>query len=134
MGIHKSLATFQPDRSLKAWVIGITKFKVCDYFRKYERKIKDLPFDEQIYVTDPQDPANRLIDEEEKFALGQAIEKMPESLRVVLVQTKLEGQSYQEVSQREGISEAALRKRISRAYKMLAEIMSKMQEKDFAET
>lgn len=133
MGIHKSLATFRPDGSIRAWVIGITKFKICDYFRKYERKINDLSFDEEIYVTDEEDPANRIIEEQDKALLWDAIHEMPEKLKSVLIQAKLEGQSYQEISKREGISEAALRKRFSRAYRHLAETMRLKMEQEFGE-
>lgn len=106
IGIHKNLHTFQIDRDAHAWVYGIARFKVADYFRKNPHQFSELKFD----VTFEENQTNDV----EESLLG-----LPELVREALVMTKIDGLSTKEAAVKLGIKENALRTRISRALSKL---------------
>ncbi len=106
IGLHKNLHTFQIDRDAHAWVYGIARFKVADYFRKNPHQFSELKFD----VTFEENHTNEV--EESLLAL-------PDLIREALVLTKVEGLSTREAAKHLGIKENALRTRISRALSKL---------------
>ena len=108
IGIHRNLHTFQPGRSAEAWVIGIARYKIADYFRKNPHQFQELTFD----VTIQDDSTNDLID---------TIEELPSILKEALYMTKVEGMSTKTAAEKLGIKENALRTRISRALAKLRE-------------
>jgi RNA polymerase sigma factor (sigma-70 family) len=108
IGIHRNLHTFQPGRSAEAWVIGIAKYKIADYFRKTPHKFQELTQD----VTILDETTNDLL---------ESIEELPSNLKEALYLTKVEGMSTKDAAQKLGIKENALRTRISRAITKLKE-------------
>lgn len=108
IGIHRNLHTFQPERSAEAWVIGIAKYKIADYFRKTPHKFQELTRD----VTILDETTNDLL---------ETIDELPSNLKEALYLTKVEGLSTKEAAQKLGIKENALRTRISRALTKLKE-------------
>ncbi len=119
IGVYKSLATFEVDKSLKPWLYSIIRFKCCDYFRKMARKEVTILFDENIYVTSDSSQTNILEREERKNGILEVVTALPDKLKNAIILVKIEDLSYKEAAAKEGISEAALRKRVSRAYKEL---------------
>ena len=108
IGIHKNLQTFDPTRSPEAWILGITRFKVIDYFRKNPHKFQELPPD----VTNSEEFTNSII---------ETLDELPENLKEALIMTKVEGLCTREAATRLGIKENALRTRLSRAMARLKE-------------
>jgi RNA polymerase sigma-70 factor (ECF subfamily) len=106
IGIHRNLQTFLPGKSAEAWIMGITRFKVIDYFRKNPHKFQSLESD----VTTPEEFTNNLM---------ETLDELPELLREALIMTKVEGLSTKEAAQRLSIKENALRTRLSRAMSRL---------------
>jgi RNA polymerase sigma-70 factor (ECF subfamily) len=112
IGIHRNLQTFLPGKSAEAWIMGITRFKVIDYFRKNPHKFQSLEFD----VTTPDKFTNDLM---------ETLDELPELLRDALIMTKVEGLSTREAAQRLSIKENALRTRLSRAMSRLKKELTK---------
>jgi len=108
IGVHRNLHTFQPGRSAEAWVIGIAKYKIADYFRKTPHKFQELTKD----VTFQDESTNDLL---------ETIEELPSNLKEALYLTKVEGLSTKDAAKKLGIKENALRTRISRAIAKLKE-------------
>jgi RNA polymerase sigma-70 factor (ECF subfamily) len=108
IAIHRNLQTFQPGRSAEAWLIGIAKYKIADYFRKNPHQFQELSGD----VTIPDESTNDLLD---------VLEELPDSLKEALYMTKVEGLSTKAAAEKLGIKENALRTRISRALAKLKE-------------
>lgn len=131
IGIHRSIETYDPEKDLKPWVLGVIKHKLADFFRQWGRRNevdlekRDLP------VTKPDSPTNTKQEDTDK--VWPLIDQLPEPQKRALVLTQVSGLSTREAALEEGISEAAFRKRISRAYKQLREVLSKKVENDFGD-
>ena len=110
IGIHKNLHTFQIDRDAHAWVYGIARFKVVDYFRKNPHLFSELKFDITSDVTFETNQTNDI---------EEALMGLPDLIREALVLTKIDGLSTKEAALKLGIKENALRTRISRALSKL---------------
>lgn len=111
IGIHKNLQTFDPNRNPEAWIIGISRFKVIDYFRKNPHKFQELSSD----VTSPEEFTNSFL------GTMEILDELPENLKEALILTKVEGLSTKEAAMKIGIKENALRTRLSRAMARLKE-------------
>lgn len=121
IGIHRSMETYDPEKDLKPWIHGIIKHKVADFFRLWgKRQEVDLEKNE-IPVTKSTSAANTEGEENNREQVWSLVHQLPEPQKRALILTKVSGLSCKEASSQEGISEAAFRKRISRAYKFLRE-------------
>jgi RNA polymerase sigma factor (sigma-70 family) len=119
LGVHKGLATYNPRYSFSGWVYAITRYKVIDHFRKVGRdqaKISLSDLGEELADENYQESESKLTSQSK---IGQVLESLPECTKKAIILTKLEGRSISETSQLIGISEVALRKRISRAIKSI---------------
>ncbi len=108
IGIHRNLHTFLADRSAEAWVHGIAKYKIADYYRKNPHHFEELTHD----VTNEDQSTNDLL---------ETLEELPSNLKEALIMTKVEGLSTKDAARKLGIKENALRTRISRALARLKE-------------
>ena len=129
IGIHRNLGTYHPSRPFKPWASAIIRYKVADYFRELSKR-QELSLDDgQKNVTEQAENPNLLIADEVIQLLG----KLPEKLKISLQLVHFEGCSYSEAAQRQGITEVALRKRVSRAYEQLRKEVLKSEESNFAD-
>jgi RNA polymerase sigma factor (sigma-70 family) len=108
ISIHRNLHTYLPDRSAEAWVTGILKYKIADYFRKNQHYFEELS-------------SNVTIQDESTNDLLETLEELPSSLREAIYMTKVEGLSTKAAAEKLGINENAFRTRISRALAKLKE-------------
>ena len=118
LGIHRNLASYHPSKPLKPWISAIIRYKTADHFRAMAKKIS---------VTEMLPETNK-VDEPSKGEVWEWLRQLPEPLRRAVELTQVEGLPYKEAAQREGVSEVALRKRISRAYVELRRIAAKEME------
>ncbi|MCB0377874.1 MAG: RNA polymerase sigma factor [Bdellovibrionales bacterium] len=119
IGIHKNLSTFQKDRPLKPWISAIIRYKAADYFRtrskRNEQSLDDLVTNEELSTNSSTEPSAQDV--------RTLLQALPDKLERALVLTQLEGLSYEEAAKKEGITEPALRKRISRGYLELRKVV-----------
>lgn len=135
LGVHKSLPTYLPGRSIRPWLMAIIRYKVADHFRFLARK-KEQPLVENLDGVTNVGPATNSPDEtrsDETVDVNMLINALSEPLRRAVVLTKVEGMSSAEAARREGISDAALRKRVSRAYTELAKAARRELEREHGE-
>ena len=107
IGIHRNLHTFLPNRDAAAWVMGIARYKLIDYFRKNPHKYQELTVDVTIESSEPNN------------ALEDILKDLPILVKEALLLTKINGLSTKEAAAQLGIKENALRTRISRALSQL---------------
>ena len=126
MGVHKSLASYHPSRELKPWIRAIIRYKMVDYFRAQARR-HEVELSENVEeVTNEGGGTNRVERGSEDYARArELVERLSEPMRQALMATKYEGLSCEEAAHRQGITPAALRKRLSRAYRELARMLDK---------
>ncbi|MCB0357931.1 MAG: RNA polymerase sigma factor, partial [Bdellovibrionales bacterium] len=124
MAIHRNLASYQKERPIGPWISAILRYKIADYYRILAKRNEQYSQELTEYVTNTTEIANiELVDPE--IEIQEALNELPEKLRRAIVHTQLEGRAYKDVALKEGISEVALRKRVSRAYIELRKMMLK---------
>ncbi|MDR3577602.1 MAG: sigma-70 family RNA polymerase sigma factor [Anaerolineaceae bacterium] len=137
-----SLADFEGRSSLSTWLYRIAINEALTLVRK--RKPQTVSVDEGHDDDDPDRegmeivnwcclPEGELLSSEARHFLDQAIQNLPESLRVVFVMRDLEGLSIQDTAQALNLSESNVKTRLLRARLRLRQEISvyfggKMQE------
>ena len=85
MRVIEKYATYNPDKAaLAAWIIGIARNRVADYFRERKRfPIGDIESLEP-YLGDADEPDKRLLNNEKKHALLRALRRLNERERNIV--------------------------------------------------
>lgn len=129
IGIHRSIETYDPGKDLKPWVLGIIKHKIADFFRQWERR-KEVDLENRDFPVTKPDPATNTKTEEYE-RVWSMVHQLPDPQKRALILTQVSGLSTPKASLEEGISEAAFRKRVSRAYHLLRKVLNVEVEKIF---
>ena len=124
MGIHKSLATYHLSQPVKPWVSAIIRYKLADHFRRLSKRKEQLVENEQLDVT-MDDSGTNTYEEANTRDAAEILGRLPENLRRAIELTHIKGLSYNEAASKEGVSEVALRKRISRGFSQIRKIVAK---------
>lgn len=123
LAMHRSLPTYHPSRSLRPWVNAVIRYKLADYFRAQARR-REFPQTDVVL-----DLANAGYSDSQGLAdqvnVHDLLKQIPSDWAAAVRLTKFDGMSCEEAAGKEGISAAALRKRVSRAYKRLAVMIEK---------
>ncbi len=104
--VYQSISSFKGDSKFSTWLYRIAITKSLDHERRKKRKkrfafVKSLFGDESQVVIHPPDfhhPGVVLDKKEDAAALFKAISILPENQRIAFTLHKVEGLSYQEVS------------------------------------
>ena len=119
----KQLADLREPAKLRPWLCSITRFLISKEFRRQGREpvhaAESLEADE--WVAPEPLPPDQVISEEEKAILWRSLERIPEIYREPLVLFYREHQSIEAVAQDLGLSEDAVKQRLSRGRKLLQE-------------
>ncbi len=112
-----------PD-SFLPWLRQITRNLARDHLRKHRDQPLDGPNAELVMAmaADPgPQPMQRLLEDEHETTAAELISALPEDSREALLLFYREGQSSQQVAILLGITDAAVRKRLSRARRQVRE-------------
>lgn len=122
---YRFLGSYDPSRRFLTWLYSISRNLCIDKHRERARKefvgLDDLP---QHYLCSERadgDPLGMLELRENRRALAEAIENLPEKYRTPVILCYLQGLPYQEVGEILGISLNNTKIRIFRAKKMILE-------------
>lgn len=133
----KKLANLQEPEKLKAWLCGILRFKVSHYRRKEARQpIRDA---EELQEAAHQESSEKTTEEitmreEEQGLLWDVLERVPVTYREPLVLYYREHRSIEHVACELGLSEDAVKQRLSRGRKLLQERMMRFVEDALAKS
>ena len=130
---YKGLAKFDGRSSLSTWLYRIATNEALMMLRK--RKHLTISFDEPFKSDDELQaplqitdwcclPEQELMSSEARQYLGEAIEALPHSLRVVFLLRDIEGLSTRETGAVLDLSETAVKTRLSRARFRLRELLT----------
>jgi len=105
--VYQSINSFKGDSKFSTWLYRITVTKSLDHERKKKRKkrfafVKSIFGEENEVVVNPPDfhhPGVTLDNKESAAVLFKAISELPENQRIAFTLNKVEGLSYQEVSE-----------------------------------
>lgn len=120
LAVHNQRHTYQSDQPLTAWIHAIARYKLVDLFRRRAgREALHLPLEDDLEVF----AASDVDAAEARHDIGKYLQQLPESQRLPIVYTKLEGLSVAEAAHAAGMSEAAIKVGVHRGLKALAKFM-----------
>lgn len=113
ISVHKSLKTYSPDRPFKPWLFAIIAFRVTDFLRGHyaARANRHVSTDNQDFITShvtAPDFAG------EWRSVEDALGHFPEKQRQAFIMMRVEGYSAQEVAERMGMTESAVKVSVHR--------------------
>jgi RNA polymerase sigma-70 factor (ECF subfamily) len=112
-----------PEKSLKAYLFLIAQNMVYDFYRKLSREERLQSEVAATFSELYQHTEEEVILKETTSILNQAIEHLPAQQQLVFRMCKLEGKSYQQVSEELGISTSTINQHIVRATKSVKDFM-----------
>ena len=129
--VYQSIQTFKGESKLSTWIYRIATTKSLDHERKKKRKkrfgfVKSIFGDDSEIVIDPPDfnhPGVSLDQKENAARLFKAVDKLPENQKIAFILNKVEGLSYQEVSEVMQVSVSSIESLLHRAKHNLKKIV-----------
>jgi len=117
--MHRMIATYDPSRPLRPWIVAIAERRCIDRLRRRGRGAgRETPIDDHAETLAAPDTGNG----EDRVAgreLRDAVAELPESQRTALRLAKLEDLPLAEASRRSGLSVGALKVATHRALRTL---------------
>lgn len=114
----QNLRKLQNPASFLPWLRQIARNLAHDHLRGHARRPRNVDHADAAIeaVADPHPtPVDRLIEQEQQAVAAELISALPDDSREVLLLYYREGQSSRQVARLLGLSDAAVRKRLSRA-------------------
>src|SRR4051812_14882630 len=120
----KHLRHLREAAKLRAWLCGIARNRIRNFLRREGReplhKAEVIDAGHESVAHEPI-PAEHAISKEEAAILWRSLERLPESYREPLILFYREGESVERVASELELSEDAVKQRLSRGRKLLAE-------------
>lgn len=125
--LYESIKSFKGESKLSTWLYRVTVSKAMDHLRKKKRK-KRFAFVQSLFgandelVHDPPDfvhPGVSFDNKEKAKELFKAIDQLPEKQKVAFTLNRIEGLSYQEISEIMKLTVASVESLLHRARKNL---------------
>lgn len=136
--VFESVRQFKGESAFTTWLYRVAVTTALEFLRKKKRKkrfafLTSLFGDDQNPLHDPPDfvhPGVQLDNREKAKTLFQAIQKLPENQRIAFTLHKVEGLSYQEVSDVMATTVAAVESLIHRARQNLKKTLQDFYKQD----
>jgi RNA polymerase sigma-70 factor (ECF subfamily) len=127
---YLALDRYDPNRSFATWLLSIASNYSIDQLRK--KKVTILSMDNEMYSwmapPDPGPSPEKAALEKEKQVLVQAIlAELPETDRAAVILQFWHDYSYEEIAEALGLSSSAVKSRLFRARRLMAEKWQEMQ-------
>jgi RNA polymerase sigma-70 factor (ECF subfamily) len=120
LAVHLHRDTHDPTVPLGAWLQGIARHKLVDWWRRRGREASTFEPLEGIVEPAAEDGAEEAATRRDIVAL---LQHLPEAHRRAILDTKVTGLSLAESARRAGISVAAVKVHVHRGLKRLAALM-----------
>ncbi|MDR0497397.1 MAG: RNA polymerase sigma factor [Treponema sp.] len=121
--LHEKNMVFPNPDEAKYWLIRVVKNASLNYAKRKvrERKAYQRAFREDIRTEETGE--NVLLKKESRKEVQEALEKLPENLRIVMILKEYGDLNYREIGRSLGISEGNVKVRVFRARERLAELL-----------
>jgi RNA polymerase sigma-70 factor (ECF subfamily) len=113
LAVHNARHTYNPERPFRPWLFALVRNKTIDLLR---RSCAEHPLSDELDAEALAAPADRESDADAEDVLA----RLKPQFRSALVLTKIEGYSLGEAASRSGISETAMKSRVSRAPRVIS--------------
>ena len=136
--VYESIHSFKGESKFSTWMYRITVTRSLDHLRKKKRK-KRFAFVESLFnkndelINDPPDfihPGIVLEKKEDAKMLFKAIARLPQNQNIAFVLNKIEGLSYQQISEIMDMSESAVDSLLHRGKMNLRKMLDNYLNKD----
>jgi RNA polymerase sigma-70 factor (ECF subfamily) len=123
--LYEKNMVFPNSEEAKYWLIRVVKNAALNYAKRKdrERKAYQKAFREDTRLEKTGEQV--LINQETQREVQEALEKLPENLRIVLILKEYGELNYKEIGRALGISEGNVKVRVFRARERLAGLLSK---------
>lgn len=111
LAVHKSLHTYDPEKSFMSWFLAIAEYKIIDYIRNFKKNSNHVDLNSISNFL-----AASNLDSDLKIDIEKAINSLSPKERNVLLLIKADGQSINEVARQLNLSEANVKVIAHRAY------------------
>ena len=121
--LHEKNMTFPNPEEAKYWLIRVVKNAALNYAKRKvrEQKAYRRAFREEIRTEETGE--NILVKKETREEIREALEKLPENLRIVMILKEYGELNYKEIGRSLGISEGNVKVRVFRARERLAGLL-----------
>lgn len=111
LAVHKSLHTYNSEKSFMGWFLAIAEYKIVDYIRGLKKHSSSVDLDSisNFFATSSSDA-------DLKIDIEKAINSLNSREKSVLTLIKVDGQSIDEVAKRLNLTEANVKVIAHRAY------------------
>ncbi len=119
--LHSRLGTYDPGQKLSTWVLSIASHHCIDRLRR--QRLQWLSLDQLLVAPaseDPQ-PEESLITDETSTEVQAMLQSLPPDYRLIIVLRYWQDLSYEEIAQATGTTESAVKSKLHRARKVLAQ-------------
>jgi RNA polymerase sigma-70 factor (ECF subfamily) len=120
---EKNMVFPNPDEA-KYWLIRVVKNAALNYAKRKERERKAYSRAFREDTRTPETGEGILIKKETRLEIEEALNKLPESLRMVLILKEYGELNYKEIGRALGISEGNVKVRVFRARERLAAFLA----------
>ena len=138
--VFNSIHKFKGDSKLSTWIYRIATNKCLEFIRKRNTKKRfaflqsifgnEIPIDKTKYFTDMNHPGVLLENKEKSETLFRAINQLAEAQKVVFTLSKVDGMSYQEISEITDKSLSSVESLMFRAKKNLQQLLKDFYKSD----
>jgi len=112
--------------NVRAWILKIVRNTCYTWFHKNRAEQNAAPFDEQVHsdTAETRDPETLLLRKTDGQSLKRALEELPATFREVFVLLELDGLSYRQIAEMQGIPVGTVMSRLARARHRLRESLT----------
>lgn len=123
--LYEKNMVFPNSEEAKYWLIRVVKNAALNYAKRKdrERKAYQKAFREDTRVVDTGE--HILIKQQTQMEIQEALAKLPENLRIVLILKEYGELNYKEIGRALGISEGNVKVRVFRSREQLARLLAK---------
>ncbi|MFN7729804.1 MAG: RNA polymerase sigma factor [Bdellovibrio sp.] len=114
MAVHKSLHTYQQEKSFMSWLLAIAEYKIVDYIRSFKKHSEHVDFESIATFV-----ATTSADPDLKIDIERAIDRLNVREKTVLTLLKIQGQAISEIAKELDLTEANVKVIAHRAYNNL---------------
>ncbi len=124
INVYKKIDSFREESSLKTWLFRIASNKTIDFLRKEKRfKAEELP----ETLKEKSNPLQHTEQSLKKEIVHQALLKLKEEEREIVVMKELDGFTFREIAEIKGIPENTVKTRLYSSLKKLKKIILEIQ-------
>ena len=128
--LHEKNMVFPSPQEATYWLIRVVKNAALNYAKRKqrERRAYQRAFKEDVRQTETGE--GQLVKKETKGEVLEALGKLPENLRIVLILKEYAEMNYREIGQALGISEGNVKVRVFRAREKLSGLLRGIMERE----